>query len=145
MLLCILGVLVVVIGAVLYFALPYAQSSSSSSKSNTLPELTVQAWSDASYGFGSRKWEFLYEPSFGAVYELNMSFPFPFFPMNPSEAEMYAGKPVLLTVCTTSGVTQMDGTLLNATVGTSRSLDGMEITVATANSSNAVLVLKTLP
>jgi len=135
LLLCILGVSVV-LGAILYFAPLYAQNSSS---------LTVQAGNDASYSSGSRKWEFLYEPSFGSPSESNTNFPFPFFPINPSEAEMYGGKPVLLTVCTTSGVAQIDGTVLNATVGISRSFDGMEITVATANSSNAVLVLKTLP
>jgi len=118
--------------------------ASSNSNSNTFPGLTVQAWNDASYSFGSRKWEFLYEPSFDSSFESSMNFPFPFFPMNPSEAEMYCGKPVLLTVCVTSGVTQMDGTVLNATAGTSCSLDGMEITVASANPSNAVLVLKTL-
>jgi hypothetical protein len=149
-LLAILGILVIVIGAFLYFAYPKAQSSSSSvqdnSNSNTFPRLTVQAWNDASYSIGSRKWEFLYEPSYDSPFLSNSNLhDFSFFPVNPSDAERHSGKPTLIIACvsaTTLGATEVDGTLLSVTAGASESLDGMGITVAIANPFNVTLVLK---
>jgi hypothetical protein len=97
---------------------------------------------DASYSFGSRKWMFLYEPSSDSSFESNLSFSFPYFPINPSESERLSGEPVLITACSTAGDSEMEGRLLNATTGASYTWDRMEITVATANPFNAVSVFK---
>jgi hypothetical protein len=111
---------------------------------NNLGELTIQAWSDASYSFGSSKWMFLYEPSFGSSFEGNFSFPFPYFSINPSEAERLYGKSVLITACITVGQSWEEGRNLIATVGASYTWNGLEIKVSEANPAYAVLLFKPL-
>ena len=106
--------------------------------------LTVWAWSDASYSFGSSKWMFLYEPSFGSPHEAYLSFPFPFFSINPSEAERLQGEPILITACTTTSQNEMEGRNLDATAGASYTWDGIEITVPIANTYYVVLAFKPL-
>lgn len=133
--LVILCVVVVVLGAVLYFTPPHAQNSS---------ELTIQAWSDASYSFGSSKWLFLYYPSFGSSHELYFSFPFPFFLIISSEAERLHGQPVLETACTTVGQNETEGRRLIATGGASYTWSGLEIIVSEANPAYVVLLFKPL-
>jgi hypothetical protein len=112
--------------------------------------ITVQAWNDASisFGSGSGTWMFLYEPSFGATYESNFNFPFPFFSENPHELDIHGGKPTLTIAWTNDTLNALPlseiGTLLNATKGASLSLVGLEMTVANANSSETTLVLERL-
>jgi len=150
--LCILGLLMISTGAVLYFIPPHAQSSSSVnpfqdySDNSTYPVLVVRAWNDASYSFGSRTWMFLYEPSFDSPSEgSNLSFPFPYFSYNPGVDKILGGKPILMDVCQISGQAQLEGGFMNATTGTSYNWDGvMEITVAVANPSVVFLVFKPL-
>lgn len=113
--------------------------------------LTVQAYNDASYSVGSKKWEFLYEPSFGSNFDSNPSFPFDYFSINPGELNIHGGKPTLTIGCVSNVTTaygngiRIDGLLLNANAGASINLDGIEITVVEANSSDAMLMLKPSP
>jgi hypothetical protein len=106
--------------------------------------LTIWAWSDASYSFGSSKWMFLYEPSFGSSHEAYLSFPFPFFSINPSQAERISGQPILISALSTVGLSEIEGRYLNATAGASYIWDGMEITVPIANTYYVVLAFKPL-
>jgi len=150
--LCVLGMLMISIGAVLYFIPPYAQSSSVNlfqdySNNSTFPVLIVRAWNDAEYSLGSRTWMFLYEPSFDSPHELNLAFPFPFPPLNPGVDKIYGGKPALFAVCKIVGDNPpYEGGVMNATTGTSGNWDGvMETTVVVANPSIVFLVFKPLP
>jgi hypothetical protein len=111
---------------------------------DTQNSLTILAWNDASYTFGSSKWMFLYETSFGSTHTVNLGFPFPYFPISPSESERLRGKPILITSCSTTGQDGMVGTLLDATVGTSRNWNGLEVTVSEATPAFVVLSFKPL-
>lgn len=146
-LLIFLGAVFVTLGAVLFFAPPNARNSSyvQTSFDGNNSELTIQAWSDASYTFSSSKWMFLYEPSFGSSHEEDLSFPFPFFPINPDEAERLGGQPVLTIACSTLGDSQMEGSLLIATVGALYSWNRLELRVSEANPTFVVLSFIPLP
>jgi hypothetical protein len=141
MLLIILGLMLVMGGTCLYFV---PSRTRESNIQGTQDSLTVLAWNDASYSNNSTKLEFFYSPSFGSPHQSNMSFPFPFFPMNPSEAEMHGGKPVLLLVAETAERDDREGTVLNATLGTSYNWNGLEIRVSDANPAYVVLSFKPL-
>jgi hypothetical protein len=140
-LLVILGIMLVTVGTCLFFVPSGIQETNTQGAQNTL---TVLAWNDASYSFGSNKWMFFYEPSFGSSSELNMVFPFPFFPINPGESLRLSGKPILITAISTTGQKGMLGTLLNATFGTSYNWNGLEVAVSEANSAYVVLSFKLL-
>jgi hypothetical protein len=136
----------VILGAVLYFTPSNARNSSyvQDSFNGYNTGLTIQAWSDASYSFGSSNWMFLYEPSFGSSFEANFSFTFPYFPINPSVAQMLGGQPILISVLRTMGQSEMEGRLLNATAGASYTWDGLEIRVSEVNPAYVVLLFKPL-
>jgi hypothetical protein len=87
---------------------------------------------------------FLYQSSFGSTHVVNLDFPFPYFPVNPSVAERLQGEPILITACTTTGQNEMEGRLLNATLEASYTWNGLEITVSEANPAYVVLSFKSL-
>jgi hypothetical protein len=142
MLFTVLGLMLVIGGTCLYFIPSGTQESSIQGNQDSL---TVLAWNDASYSFGSSKWMFLYEPSFGSSYESDMVFPFPFFPINPGESLRLSGKPILVMAIATSSQKEMTGTLLNATFGTSYNWNGLEVTVSKASPAYVMLSFKPLP
>lgn len=106
---------------------------------NDQTRLPVLAWSDTSISFGSNTWMFLYQPSFDSGHQEYLNFPFPFFSTNPSQDERLIGQPILISVMTTVGQSEMEGRLLNATSGASYTWDGMEIAVVIANPYYVVL------
>ena len=113
--------------------------------------LTVEAWNDAKWtrDFDNKTWMFLYEPSFGASYESNYTYPhFPFFSINPSIYEHLKGSPILTVVCsnTTDFTDELEGMLLNATAGTSyfwEGTPGLMIDILVANSHCVLLEFRT--
>jgi hypothetical protein len=137
----ILGVVLVITGACLYFTPSGVRESNIQGTQNSL---TIRAWTDASYSFGSSKWMFLYQSSFGSMLEANLDFPFPYFPVNPGVAERLCGEPILITVCTTTGHSEMEGRLLSATLEASYTWNGLEIRVSEANPAYVVLSFKPL-
>ena len=141
MLLVILGSMLVIGGTCLYFVPSMIQESNIQDTQNSL---TILAWNDASYDVGSSKWMFLYEPSFGSANYVNLSFRFPFFPINPSELERLRGKPILILSCNTTSQNDYVGTLLDATLGTSYNWNGLEVTVSEASPAYVVLSFKPL-
>jgi hypothetical protein len=141
MLLIILGSMLVMGGTCLYFVPSRTQESNIQDTQNSL---TILAWNDASYTFASNTWMFLYEPSFGSAHYVNLSFRFPFFPINPSELEKLRGKPILIISCNTISQYDYVGTLLDATLGTSYNWNGLEVTVSEASPAYVVLSFKPL-
>lgn len=140
MLLIVLGLMLVIGGACLYFVLPRTQEPNIQ---GTHDSLTILAQNDASYTFGSSKWMFLYEPLFGLnPAPANLNFPFPYFPINPTQSERLRGKPILIISCSTTSQSEMTGTLLDATLGTSYNWNGLEITVSEANPAYVMLSFK---
>lgn len=142
MLLIALGLMLVIGGTCLYFV-PF--KTQEPNIQGTQDSLTILAQNDASYTFGSSKWMFLYEPLFGSTpARANLSFPFPYFSINPSESERLRGKPILIISCSTTGQDGMVGTLLDATLGTSYNWNGLEVTVSEASPAYVVLLFKPL-
>jgi hypothetical protein len=139
--LIILGLVLVIAGACLYFTPSNVQESNIQGTQNSL---TIRAWTDASYSFGSSKWMFLYQPSFGSTHEANLDVLFPYFPVNPSVAERLHGEPILITACTTTSHSEMEGRLLSATTEASYTWNGLEIRVSEANPAYVVLLFKPL-
>lgn len=141
-LLVILGLVLVIGGTCLFFILSRIQESNTQGTQNSL---TILAWNDALYSFGSSKWMFLYEPSFNSAHDaVNLNFPFPYFPINPSQLERLHGEPILTTSCTITGQNEMEGRYLSATAGASYTWNGLEITVTEVGPAYVVLSFKPL-
>jgi hypothetical protein len=129
------GIVLVTLGAVLYFTPPHPVSAY-----NT--KLIIQAWSQTSYSFGSTKWLFFYSPNWNdAPRSLKTHFQFPAF----APANVPLNQPILLLAFSAvDGSGTESSTGLGATVGASYTWNGVVMTVSEVNSASVVLSFKPL-
>jgi len=132
--LIILSLVFVTLGAALYFTLPHLFSRYDPT------EVTVQAWSMATYSFGSTKWMFFYSPNwYAAPQSLKIHFPFAQF----APPNVHLDQPILLLAFKSLGSNGTESEAgLAATAGASYTWDGVEMTVSEVNSTYLVLSFK---